>query len=74
MASKYSADYLGNSLSSLQMSDLFFNYGVKTHADGPTREHVLEDAIEWSNYFTFSAESDRNSFVDALVDNFMNRV
>lgn len=59
---------LATSISGLQMSDLFFNHGVKPGS--VEREQILEDAIEFA--MNVGREGDE-AFIDALVEDFLAR-
>jgi hypothetical protein len=61
------------SLTGLQVSDLFFNFGVR-ETSGTEHSAILEDAIEFAQYFLFDSDTERDEFVDALVEDFLNRV
>ncbi len=65
---------LGMFVSAVQMSDLFFNYGICKITNTADRESVHMDATEWAEFFTYPDEEEKAAFIESLTDDFMDRL
>lgn len=57
-------------ISSIGLSDLFFNY---PHTS-TEREEILQDAIAFALYCGITPDIDEEGFIDALVEDYFDRL